>query len=41
MNLKKNKIPPLSGLVLAGGNSRHMGTDKDLIKWHGREQCPK
>lgn len=35
---KENKIPALNGLVLAGGKSKRMGTDKGLIKWHGKEQ---
>lgn len=33
-----NKIPPLYGLVLAGGKSVRMGFDKSSIKWHGVEQ---
>ena len=32
------KKPPLMGLVLAGGKSVRMGTDKGLIAWHGKEQ---
>lgn len=35
---KENNVPVLNGLVLAGGKSKRMGTDKDLIKWHGKEQ---
>lgn len=35
---KENNIPLLNGLVLAGGRSKRMGTDKDLIKWHNKEQ---
>lgn len=38
MILKGNSIPPLNGLVLAGGRSKRMGSNKDLIKWHGKEQ---
>ena len=33
-----NKIPPLYGLVLAGGKSKRMGFDKSAIQWHGKEQ---
>ncbi len=33
-----NRIPPLFGLVLAGGKSLRMGYDKSTIKWHGKEQ---
>jgi len=29
---------PLYGLVLAGGKSERMGTDKSKIQWHGKEQ---
>jgi molybdopterin-guanine dinucleotide biosynthesis protein A len=39
MILKENhNAPLLNGLVLAGGKSSRMGTDKDLIKWQGKEQ---
>lgn len=38
MILKESKEPKVNGLVLAGGKSSRMGTDKGLIKWHGREQ---
>lgn len=34
----ENNLPPLNGLVLAGGKSSRMGKDKDAIKWHGPEQ---
>lgn len=30
--------PVLNGLVLAGGRSTRMGTDKSRICWHGKEQ---
>ena len=35
---KDNSVPLLNGLVLAGGKSKRMGINKDLIKWHGKEQ---
>ncbi|MCF3110654.1 NTP transferase domain-containing protein [Niabella sp. CC-SYL272] len=38
MILNVHKLPALNGLVLAGGKSRRMGTAKDLIQWHGKEQ---
>lgn len=31
-------LPLLNGLVLAGGNSTRMGTAKEKIRWHGKEQ---
>jgi molybdenum cofactor guanylyltransferase len=31
-------MAPLYGLVLAGGKSQRMGTDKTKMKWHGKEQ---
>lgn len=38
MTLKENKLPPLKGLVLAGGKSTRMGRPKDQINWHGKQQ---
>lgn len=31
-------VPPLKGLVLTGGRSERMGTDKGAINWHGIPQ---
>lgn len=38
MNSEVNKPPALNGLVLAGGHSLRMGSPKDRINWHGKEQ---
>ena len=35
---EQNRIPSINGLVLAGGKSTRMGTAKDLLNWHGKEQ---
>jgi molybdenum cofactor guanylyltransferase len=34
----EQSVPPLNGLVLAGGKSVRMGYDKSAINWHGKEQ---
>ncbi|MBI5916878.1 MAG: NTP transferase domain-containing protein [Bacteroidetes bacterium] len=31
-------VPPLNGLVLAGGKSRRMGTDKSVLQYHDKPQ---
>lgn len=37
-NLIKEKIAPVQGVVLAGGKSIRMGTDKTEIHYHGKSQ---
>jgi len=37
-DLKTTVKRPLNGLVLAGGKSKRMGTDKGVMQWHGKEQ---
>ncbi len=36
--LIQQNIAPIQGLVLAGGKSLRMGTDKGLLKYHGKSQ---
>jgi molybdopterin-guanine dinucleotide biosynthesis protein A len=37
-NLIKEKIAPIQGLVLAGGKSTRMGTDKGTLNFYGKNQ---
>jgi len=37
-NLIQEKIAPIQGLILAGGKSTRMGTDKGLLEYHGVSQ---
>ena len=37
-NLIKEKIAPVHGLVLAGGKSTRMGTDKGTLNFYGKNQ---
>ncbi|MCU0349191.1 MAG: NTP transferase domain-containing protein, partial [Saprospiraceae bacterium] len=34
----RTALPPLNGLVLAGGKSRRMGTDKSVLQYHDKPQ---
>lgn len=36
--LNDNRLPPLNGLVLIGGRSLRMGSPKEKMHWHGKEQ---
>lgn len=38
MTFKQLTSPAIYGLVLAGGKSSRMGTAKEKIRWHGKEQ---